>query len=297
MPIRKSLGRSAAAEWLTRKTGIRNPVLAARRIGEELLQATVGDVGAPVPIEQVAERLGIAVVRAPISRNGLLVPTPNGYVAKIRISLREPYFRFSLAHEIAHTVFAGPEGLSGGTAGLVAGDKTEENLCDEIADALLMPERRFRERIQPINGRKMTCGGVLNLAKEFVVPAYAVARRIAGMRGDYVFVIWRYRARESGGPNKLRVDWWAAPGGIFVPWNRSNHARGNLITKVYRSGGSISGYETYFLGSLKGDYYTHAVRIGSEFEGEACVFSVICLADSLELLRTMERARDREADP
>jgi len=107
----------------------------------------------PVDLRRVAEAQGVARIEETDlgSLDGCLIPTADGFVIKLNSTMPERRRRFSLAHEIAHTLLrTAPAGCKHGdvsnraTISRPRSRHWEEWLCDMIAAEILMPRLSFR---------------------------------------------------------------------------------------------------------------------------------------------------------
>ncbi len=214
-------------------------------------------------------------------------------------------YRFTLAHEIAHSAFFEGKEPPRRVAGLVSGDRAEEALCDEIALEVLVPLELLKSKMERFRGRGLTCGRLLELAFLFGVPLWAMAQRVTECRDDYGFLMWKEMVAGKEGLKKLRVLWAKTPSRLYVPRMASNAAPdAGLIVMVFRrgidsrdagdaetqvvGGRSASGYESYNVGGLRGQYFTHCVWMKSKPEEELLVFCVIVLEDRKSVLDRMK---------
>ncbi len=145
----------------------------------------------------------------------------------------ESYFRFTLAHEIAHTIFFQKTSPPTRAPGLPPGDAAEERLCDRIAAELLLPTEHFESEMRKIRWRNLTCGRLFSLANKFKVAPQVIGQQIANYHTDYGFAIWKMYAV----PRKevaLRVWWAAMPEGKYLPLRASNHSpAAQLISRLF----------------------------------------------------------------
>lgn len=107
----------------------------------------------PVALERLAHLLSIEVRDVTSSfrcREGSLSPAPRGFICELRQGVSPTRRRFSLAHEIGHSLFydcthTPPRHVIGS---LVDEElEAEESLCNAFASALLLPENSLRESI------------------------------------------------------------------------------------------------------------------------------------------------------
>jgi hypothetical protein len=166
----------------------------------------------PTNLETLSPRLNILDVRAEdIPFSGELRREGQGFVVVYSSVLSGPRKRFTIAHEMAHAIFAasGP--------GWPRTGKELERLCDMLATELLMPRTLFLEQ----------CNGAVSLAKIremahlFQTSLSATSIRCAELLGLSVFemdrdeVRWGYGAIRRGPLKKLDPELRASIAGAF----------------------------------------------------------------------------------
>jgi len=93
----------------------------------------------PIDVELLARHLGVeAISRKRMLEDGRLEQQEGRALIFVRSGVGRERARFTVAHEIAHLVLAGPERDFIARRAL-AGDWHEERFCDQFAAALLMP--------------------------------------------------------------------------------------------------------------------------------------------------------------
>jgi IrrE N-terminal-like domain len=181
----------AEAEVLTQPDAlplIRETV--ARLLGQ------AGQAHPPVDLIKVARVQGITAVRNGKLRNslGVLRDGPDGFT--VTLSSRDPAkSRFTLAHEIAHTLL-----LHSKHSTVVLGErKTKlphqklERLCDTIAAEILLPYEMFREAVDE---ERLTIEAILRLCGRFDASLQSTARRAGDLTNQAAQVVcWK----KSGG--------------------------------------------------------------------------------------------------
>ena len=159
-------------------------------IVEQLLaEARVNTI--PVPVEQVAEHLGIKIELADLGEDCSGVLVRNGNRAVIGIN-RTHHFnrrRFSIAHEIAHFVLhKGDTYIDKGyrvhfrdlESG--SGTKNEEMEANEFAATLLMPTKWVREAFEQQPFDLTEDNRLRRLAMKFKVSSQAMTYRLINLR-------------------------------------------------------------------------------------------------------------------
>jgi Zn-dependent peptidase ImmA (M78 family) len=167
--------------------------LTAVRRKAEALVAAHGIQAAPVPVEEIANRLGLQIVRADLGPDvsGILVwDGPKAYVCVKRTESARRR-RFTIGHEIGH--FALKHRFDGGShvhvdrGNLViqrgpsssTGLNRVEIEANQFAAALLMPEAFVRAELDALGGEPLTDKKVADLAKRFDVSEQAMTIRLS----------------------------------------------------------------------------------------------------------------------
>lgn len=160
----------------------------------EELEAKAGDLlqeagmaQAPVPVDQIAQYLGIQVDEADLGEecSGMLVRDEEFAVIGVNANHHEHRKRFTIAHEIAHFVLHGgeayidePPHIDFRAAYSGSGTQQEEKEANQFAAALLMPADQVRaavaeQRVDPTRDDELT-----NLALRFKVSPQAMTTRL-----------------------------------------------------------------------------------------------------------------------
>lgn len=162
------------------------PVEELEKKAGELLQEA-GVVRVPVPVDQVAGHLGIQVDEADLGEecSGMLVRGKEFAVIGVNAEHHEHRKRFTIAHEIAHSVLHAEEAyidrpfhIDFRAAGAGSGTEQEEKEANQFAAALLMPADQVRaafaeQRVDPTRDDEL-----LNLALRFKVSPQAMTTRL-----------------------------------------------------------------------------------------------------------------------
>jgi Zn-dependent peptidase ImmA (M78 family) len=167
---------------------------AVRRKAESLL-ATCGVETPPVPVEEIANRLGLQVVRADLGPDvsGILVFDGSSAYVCVKRTESSRRRRFTIGHEIGH--FALKHQFEGGShvhvdrGNLViqrgpnssTGLSRVEVEANQFAAALLMPEAFVRGELAKLDGGPLTDGTVADLARRFEVSEQAMTIRLASL--------------------------------------------------------------------------------------------------------------------
>lgn len=147
----------------------------------------VGVETAPIPVDQIAEHLGIEIKLADLGEDCSGVLVRNGNRAVIGVNWGHPYNRrrFSIAHEIAHFVLHKGDtyvdkeyrvnfrALEAGS-----GTKQEEIDANAFAAALLMPEEWVSDEFKQLPFDLTEDDGLEKLAEKFEVSTQAMTYRL-----------------------------------------------------------------------------------------------------------------------
>lgn len=111
----------------------------------------------PVDVEAIAAEHGITIMSDQNGNGpeGELIPRRRGFTIRIRGSGSKMRRRFSIAHEIAHTLFYADEGTGNRhrVALLSRAElEAEELLCNAVAGALLIPRVNLHREVQRLRG-------------------------------------------------------------------------------------------------------------------------------------------------
>ena len=156
-----------------------------RKAGDLLQEA--GMAQAPVPVDQVAQYLGIQVDEADLGEecSGMLVRDEESAVIGVNVKHHEHRKRFTIAHEIAHFVLHGgeayidePPHIDFRAADSGSGTQQEEKEANQFAAALLMPADQVRAAVaeQPFDPTQDD--ELPNLAQRFKVSPQAMTTRL-----------------------------------------------------------------------------------------------------------------------
>jgi Zn-dependent peptidase ImmA (M78 family) len=168
-------------------------VPAIRKRAEHLLATYQFAEAVPVPVEKIARRLGLEVVKADLEGDisGLLVRDGN----QVRICVNEDDApnrqRFTIAHEIGHHylghTFADGEQVHVDRGHVIRmrspassnGEDRMEIEANQFANTLLMPEQTLRSMVTKLGGAPVSDVNVANLARSFAVSEQAMTIRLS----------------------------------------------------------------------------------------------------------------------
>ncbi len=166
-----------------------------------------GWVGPPFDPIELAKLRGLLVVPRDDVRDARLVPLPNG---RLRIeynpSRATPRVRYSLAHEIAHTLFPDcQERVRHRHAhGATVGDEWQlEALCNVAAAELLMPAATMPS----LDESQLTIDEVSRLREKYAVSTEAVLIRITQMTPLDCAMFAASRIDKGPNAGRIRIDY------------------------------------------------------------------------------------------
>ena len=163
----------------------------ARRKAQQLLREA-GIVAPPVPVEQLAERMGAVVRYAPFDgqMSGLLHRAEDGTRAVIGVNSRHPTVRqrFSIAHELGHLVLHEPAFQIDPHAFVSFRNSKSSNASDpheieanQFAAALLMPVALLRACVEQLGENPDVEEAIRRLAQRFDVSTQAMTIRLTSL--------------------------------------------------------------------------------------------------------------------
>lgn len=126
--------------------------LAAQNERESLLPGYKHLCKIPVDVNRIARERGISFGESlvnPDKRDAVLQPTSGGYLLRVAPEATAGRDRFSIAHEIGHTLFR--KGMKH-QVGIISKEErdAEEYICQRFASALLMPSEHIKQFIEQI---------------------------------------------------------------------------------------------------------------------------------------------------
>jgi hypothetical protein len=179
---------------------------------------------------------------------GLLIPFKDGYRLRLRKSSTNSRKRFSVAHELGHTLFYRDDGDGPRhQIGILntSEKNAEERICNWFASALLMPASRLRQRLGdlPTGAPAEVLSELEKTARHFGVSLPALLYRLQSIQLDnapgYIFLCMSERSNAVTRKGvALRVEL-AVPVGawhvLFIWRNRSADGLGlENATKLYK---------------------------------------------------------------
>jgi Zn-dependent peptidase ImmA (M78 family) len=207
----------------------------------------------PINLEALCSQRHISVVYKNDIPDATLRVENNKFIAEVRQTKQySKRWRFSIAHEIAHTFFYD---LSRVPIERVfhrySAYEDEERLCDIAASEILMPETLIKQLIKYIpkpGDSNFSLQIFLNLLKKFNVSADAMARRLCEDLNIWNSIIMgsRWLSKNSSSINseftdspKWRLEWYYAPKEIrkqlYIPSiNTHPRMRFKIIEEAYQ---------------------------------------------------------------
>lgn len=173
MPIKK---QDPAIEWLSSRVAPLSPRDFLFQQARELL-AKSGQLEPPFdPLKAIPPSVKKIEI-AEISRDGMLIPTEQGFIIKLNSKRPLVRQRFACAHEIGHTFFFDLSGRHPWRPyESLSSYWAEEDICYQFAEEMLVPEESLQKITRRISSPSINnFKGLLNT---FRVSAEVLARRI-----------------------------------------------------------------------------------------------------------------------
>lgn len=257
-----------------------------RRAQELLDEAEVTEP--PFDLGRVASFRGVRTIReVTMSSDARLIPDGDGLAVEVNRTQTRGKRRFSIAHEVAHTLLPGYSGetVDDDTTGAYAPANEDEALCDVGAAILLLDPRRLRNCASDADPSLTTLTSLANL---FDASLQATAAQLARLNvWPCAFVFWEegYRKAEQplrgapllpglesiGPPQpklRVRVCYPSADFPHFIAWNKSAPPT-SIVVSCQRESSSLWAVETFDFGqgpvrlsceSLYAPYMAHGTR-------------------------------------
>ena len=196
----------------------------------------------PVDVLRVAADKQVRVSNDLIGNSceeGLLIPQKGGYLVRLKKNSTESRRRFSLAHELGHTLFYRDSGNGPRHQIGVLNTReraAEERICNLFASALLMPSQQLREHLSnlPTDRPSQLLDRLESTARHFRVSLPALFQRLRSMEIDgpnYLLVCLTGRPNPAtGADTTLRVDACVSvgPGRDLCIWRNRSAGRVGL---------------------------------------------------------------------
>jgi Zn-dependent peptidase ImmA (M78 family) len=252
-PFSRQLGR-----WVERKYATRSGKAAARY---EVLQrsralfSTVAETFPPTDLGALARHVGVDSIRClPLAVDGRLVSENGRYVIEVNKDHQIERQRFTIAHEIAHLVIAGPgflgcSTISSRSGPLSATDSVEEQLCNYAAAELLIPSEWVRSFLQDVEPR---FPAIAQMARTCAVSLEVAARQLT-----------------EAGPWRCRMLWWRREGEGFKAFRAFPAYDPRTLATI-----SLVDPEHSTVAKVAQRRKPHSGKETLMVEGEACEYSV-----------------------
>jgi hypothetical protein len=273
---------SRARRWLGREARLLEIIMGetdAARAMQHRAQQLLDEAEATVPpfdLGRVASYRGVRTIRrVSMTNDARLIPEAHGLAVEVSRTHTRGKQRFSIAHEVAHTLLPGYSGgaVDDDTTGAYAPANEDEALCDVGGATLLLDPRRLRPYAAE-GDPSLT--NLAMLADLFDASLQATAAQIASLNvWPCAFVFWEegYRKAEQplrdapllpglasiGAPQpklRVRVCYPSADFPHFIAWNKSAPATSIVVT-CQRASSSLSTVEAF-------DFGQGPVRLGCE---------------------------------
>jgi len=206
------------------------------------LVKSAGITKPPVDIEKLAHFLGVQrIVQVDFARtDACLLPGRNGHTILVKETSSQRRRRFSIAHELGHILLGASSIKLRGHILDKSNDKLnkEEQLCNQIAAELLMPEPLFR---QEIIGKEPCIATIEELASKFQTAIEPTAIRYAGSDGNGVGIVYWEHYRDF-----LKSKWIAGKRHLCGETSRSlSDMTCGPIQAYYSEGELTHSYESF----------------------------------------------------
>ena len=152
------------------------------KAGKILTDLGVRDI--PVPIESIAERIGIKIGYAPSDEYSGMLIRKEGQQALMGINSDEPKtrMRFTIAHEIAHFIFENKKiSIDYRSSGQLLNKPPEEKRADFFASSILMPKKAIALDFDQISEGLFSQEDLVRLAKKYQVSQDAMKYRLINL--------------------------------------------------------------------------------------------------------------------
>ena len=199
--------QSAVARELMKMSSDNDPRTAIVQCARNLLEEAQ-IIAPPVNLELLGSFQRIHTVEAvEMQEAGRLIPDMRGLRVQVNIRHSRGKQRFTIAHEIGHTLIPAyrraPHAVQDMVTGLFSGGQEEEYLCDVAAAELLLPDHLFRSQASALGCNLDT---VVILARQFLASREAIARRLTSMNlWPCAAALWHYafKPSESAAPHQM----------------------------------------------------------------------------------------------
>ena len=229
--------------------------------------------GPPYNLSELRAQYKILEVRErPLNGDARLFAEKDGFVIEVNSMFPRVRRRLSLAHEVGHLILNECSGEDLSYSG--HSDAEFENLCNQIAGELLVPDWALRIHLDsnPVFDHwdnMLTADTVLRAAATFEVSVEVMARRMFRdlcLAPNRIAVVWRYteNRKNSRTTKQLRITaaWQSTENAFFVPLNKTVSAQ-SVVFRTYETGKHGSGREIIDFGSAKREFLVDAAAFPS----------------------------------
>lgn len=191
--------QSAVARELMKMSSDNDPLTAIVQCARNLLEEAQ-ITAPPVNLDLLGSFQRIHTVEeVEMQEAGRLIPDMRGLRVQVNIRHGRGKQRFTIAHEIGHTLIPAyrraPHAVQDMVTGLFAGGQEEEYLCDVAASELLLPDHLFRSQATALGYNLDT---VAMLARQFLASREATAQRLISMNlWPCAVALWHYAFKPS----------------------------------------------------------------------------------------------------
>lgn len=228
------------------------------RAGEICVKAIEqGWAGPPFDTFELANILGLSVIPCESIRDARLIPiSRNKFRIEYNPNQPQSRIRFSIAHEIAHTLFHDcREHVRNRTAQhhMLADDWQLEMLCNVGAAELLMPTGSFPE----IGEAEFSIDRLLNLREQFEVSTEAVLHRFLKLAHIPCSI---FASSRRNGLDELTIDYVRSTNGWNLPFGSGYTVPGtSALNECHAIGYTAKGDESW--GAALDEIHVEAVAV------------------------------------
>ena len=291
-----TLTHSPSARWLTDVYRGESPSLILTTLTRDLLRDS-GQIDPPFDVYRAAQLRRVKkIVNLPLSNDAVLLPVEGGFEIKLNIDDPNVRRRFSCAHEIAHTFFFDiTESKPRRRYVRLGVDKQEEQLCQQAAADLLMPQEVFSAAVKSIGPASLE--SMQTLGALFEVSLEALVKRIVKFGlWNVVVVGWKFMSDarlQCDDPqpprpdtvDRCRIAWLAKPPAVNTGI-RSNGTDVDLESTLGFHLGSTArskGIVKLNLGRLRGYFWTESASFPTTHTDAISMIRLDSCAETQEL--------------
>lgn len=217
----------------------------------------------PIDPFAIAISHGIQIIPVQMEYDGVLSRSEaGGYMIELNKSHPNTRKRFTVAHELGHTLFldfqvhrGNPQfRLKETELGFVGTDRGEERLCNIAAAEILMPGAQFSAHLQS----PFRAESIPRLSRQFITSLHSTALRVVALSPQKIAIyLWRY----SGSNDIFETVWGAHLGGFSAPLHIGPE---QPIFQALRTGQRFIGRRWLSLGGPLQDYFVEGLPLGKD---------------------------------